>query len=54
MLKRLDVDVSQKLLLHDVLFCEVHGEEFSEELIEGIGSQENECSSGTIQSQDSA
>ena len=50
MLKRLDVDVSNVseacCVLHNI--CEVHREEFSEEWLKGIESQESECSSGTM------
>ena len=62
LLKRLDVDVSDVpevvttcCVLHNI--CEVHGEEFSEEWLEGVESQASECSSGMAapaQPQDSA
>ena len=55
LLKRLDVDVSDVpevvtacCVLHNI--CKVHGEEFSEELLEGTESQESECSAGTMAS----
>ena len=61
MLKRLDVDIRDvpevitACVLHNV--CEIHGEEFSEEWLEGVESQESESGSTAAtpaQPQDSA
>ena len=62
MLKRLDVDVSDVpelvaacCVLHNI--CEIHREEFSDDLLEGVESKASECGSAVasnIQPQDSA
>ena len=59
LLKRLDVDISDAqevvaacCVLHNV--CEVHGEEFNEEWLEGTDSQESASASASVQSQTSA
>lgn len=61
MLKRLDVDIRDvpeviaACVLHNV--CKIHGEEFSEEWLEGVESQESESGSAATtlaQPQDSA
>ena len=59
LLKRLDVDVGDVpevvaacCVLHNI--CERHGEEFSEEWLDGVECQGSECSSVAAQPQDSA
>ena len=62
MLKRLDVDIKDVpevvaacCVLHNI--CKIHGEEFSEEWLEGVESQESESGSAAAtpaQPQDSA